>query len=95
MPGNGSSRDPSTCVAPAASSSSLPYLPVATPTDTAPAPCAAAMSSGVSPTTNTSAAQGAGAVSVGVATGKYGKDELEAAGATHVLGSLEEPFPGI
>jgi phosphoglycolate phosphatase-like HAD superfamily hydrolase len=41
------------------------------------------------------AAHGAGAVSVGVATGKYGKDELEAAGAIHVLGSLEDPFPGL
>jgi len=41
------------------------------------------------------AAHGAGAVPVGVATGKYDKGELEAAGATHVLGSLEGPFPGI
>jgi phosphoglycolate phosphatase-like HAD superfamily hydrolase len=41
------------------------------------------------------AAHGADAVSVGVATGKYSKDELEAAGAMHVLGSLEEPFPGL
>jgi len=41
------------------------------------------------------AAQGAGAMSVGVATGKYAKGELEAAGATHVLGSLEDPFPGL
>jgi phosphoglycolate phosphatase-like HAD superfamily hydrolase len=41
------------------------------------------------------AAHDAGAVSVGVATGKYDKGELEAAGAMHVLGSLEEPFPGI
>ncbi|HEY3671620.1 MAG TPA: HAD family hydrolase [Acidimicrobiia bacterium] len=41
------------------------------------------------------AAQAAGAVSVGVATGKYSKGELEAATATHVLGSLDEPFPGI
>jgi len=41
------------------------------------------------------AAQGAGAMSVGVATGRYAKGELEAAGATHVLGSLEDPFPGL
>lgn len=41
------------------------------------------------------AAHAAGAVSVGVATGKYATGELETAGATHVLGSLEEPFPGI
>ncbi len=41
------------------------------------------------------AATAAGAVSVGVATGHYGVDELVAAGATHVLHSLEEPFPGL
>lgn len=41
------------------------------------------------------AAHAAGAVSVGVATGKYSKAELEAADAMHVLGSLEDPFPGI
>jgi phosphoglycolate phosphatase len=41
------------------------------------------------------AAQVAGAVSVGVATGKYSVDELAAAGATHVLASLEETFPGL
>ena len=41
------------------------------------------------------AAKAAGAVSVGVATGKYSRDELDAAGASHVLGSLEDPFPGI
>ena len=40
------------------------------------------------------AAAAAGAVSVGVATGKYSVDELKAAGATHTLASLEEPFPG-
>ena len=40
------------------------------------------------------AAAAAGAVSVGVATGKYSVDELKAAGATHALASLEEPFPG-
>jgi phosphoglycolate phosphatase-like HAD superfamily hydrolase len=42
-----------------------------------------------------SAAHAAGAVSVGVATGKYDRGELEAAGGMHVLGSLEDPFPGI
>jgi phosphoglycolate phosphatase len=42
-----------------------------------------------------SAAQGAGVVSVGVATGKYGVDELRQARADHVLSSLAEPFPGI
>jgi phosphoglycolate phosphatase-like HAD superfamily hydrolase len=41
------------------------------------------------------AARAAGAVSVGVATGKYGKRDLEAAGAMHVVGSLEDPFPGL
>src|SRR3954451_2762744 len=41
------------------------------------------------------AAHAAGAVSVGVATGKYDQGELEAAGASHVLSSLEDPFPGI
>jgi phosphoglycolate phosphatase-like HAD superfamily hydrolase len=41
------------------------------------------------------AAHEAGAVSVGVATGKYSQGELEAAGAMHVLESLEDPFPGI
>ncbi len=41
------------------------------------------------------AAHAAGALSVGVATGKYNRDELAAAGALHVLGSLEDPFPGI
>ena len=41
------------------------------------------------------AAHAAGAVPVGVATGKYSKAELESAGAMHVLGSLEDPFPGI
>jgi phosphoglycolate phosphatase len=37
----------------------------------------------------------AGAVSVGVATGKYSVDELAEAGATHVLSSLREAFPGL
>jgi phosphoglycolate phosphatase len=41
------------------------------------------------------AAQAAGAVSVGVATGHYSTEELEAAGPDHVLGSLEERFPGL
>ena len=41
------------------------------------------------------AAQAADAVSVGVATGKYSVDELKAAGADHVLTSLEETFPGL
>jgi phosphoglycolate phosphatase-like HAD superfamily hydrolase len=41
------------------------------------------------------AAQAAGAVSVGVATGHYSTDELAAAHGDHVLGSLEEPFPGL
>jgi phosphoglycolate phosphatase len=41
------------------------------------------------------AAQAAGAVSVGVASGHYSTDELVAAHGDHVLGSLEEPFPGI
>ena len=41
------------------------------------------------------AAQHAGAVSIGVATGRYSSDELRTAGATHVLASLEHPFPGL
>ena len=41
------------------------------------------------------AAKTAGAISVGVATGRYSTDELGAAGAKHVLGSLEDPFPGL
>jgi phosphoglycolate phosphatase-like HAD superfamily hydrolase len=41
-----------------------------------------------------SAAEGVGAVSVGVASGRYGVEELAAAGADHVLASLAEPFPG-
>ena len=41
------------------------------------------------------AARAAGAVAVGVATGKYSIEELSSAGAAHVLGSLEEPFPGV
>ncbi len=41
------------------------------------------------------AAEGVGAVSVGVASGRYGVEELRAAGADHVLASLAEPFPGM
>jgi phosphoglycolate phosphatase len=41
------------------------------------------------------AAHAAGAVSVGVATGKYDERELQAAGAAHVLSSLEDEFPGV
>lgn len=41
------------------------------------------------------AAQAAGAVSVGVATGNYSVAELTDAGGDHVLGSLDEPFPGL
>lgn len=40
------------------------------------------------------AAEGVGAVSVGVASGRYGVDELSSAGADHVLASLADPFPG-
>jgi phosphoglycolate phosphatase len=39
------------------------------------------------------AAEGVGAVSVGVASGRYGIEELSAAGADHVLASLADPFP--
>jgi phosphoglycolate phosphatase len=41
------------------------------------------------------AAKAAGAVSVAVASGHYSTDELVGAGATHVLSSLEDPFPGL
>jgi phosphoglycolate phosphatase len=41
------------------------------------------------------ATKAAGAVSVGVATGHYSTHELAAAGGVHVLGSLEDPFPGM
>jgi phosphoglycolate phosphatase-like HAD superfamily hydrolase len=41
------------------------------------------------------AAQAAGAVSVGVASGHFSTKELLAAGGDHVLGSLEDPFPGL
>jgi phosphoglycolate phosphatase-like HAD superfamily hydrolase len=40
------------------------------------------------------AAEAAGAVSVGVASGAYSAAQLSAAGADHVMGSLEDPFPG-
>ncbi len=39
------------------------------------------------------AAQYAGAISVAVASGHFSKDELEASGADHVLGSLAEELP--
>ncbi|MDF1521490.1 MAG: HAD family hydrolase [Trueperaceae bacterium] len=41
------------------------------------------------------AGRGAGAVTVGVATGKYTVEQLEAAGADFVLATLESPLPGI
>jgi len=41
------------------------------------------------------AARAAGAISVGVATGRFTKQDLSAAGADHSLGTLEEPFPGL
>jgi len=41
------------------------------------------------------AARAAGAVSVGVASGHFSTQELVAAGGDHVLGSLEDPFPGL
>jgi phosphoglycolate phosphatase-like HAD superfamily hydrolase len=40
-------------------------------------------------------AQALGAASVGVASGHYSTAELAAAGPDHVLGSLEEAFPGL
>lgn len=40
------------------------------------------------------AAKGARVVSVGVASGRYSTEELARAEPDHVLGSLEEPFPG-
>lgn len=42
-----------------------------------------------------SAARAAGARSVGVASGKYSREELRAAAADHVLSSLEDPFPEV
>ena len=41
------------------------------------------------------ATKAAGAMSVGVASGHYSIEELTAAGGKHVLGSLEDPFPGL
>ena len=41
------------------------------------------------------ATNASGAVSVGVASGHYSVDELEAAGGAHVLSSLEDGFPGL
>lgn len=41
------------------------------------------------------AAKAAGAVSVGVASGRYSKEELVVAGGDVVLESLEDPFPGL
>jgi phosphoglycolate phosphatase-like HAD superfamily hydrolase len=41
------------------------------------------------------ATNAAGAVPVGVATGHYSTDELASAGGRHVIGSLEDPFPGL
>ncbi|HXY45946.1 MAG TPA: HAD hydrolase-like protein [Acidimicrobiales bacterium] len=40
-------------------------------------------------------ANAAGAVSVGVASGHYSTEELASAGGTHVIGSLDDPFPGL
>ena len=40
------------------------------------------------------AAHAADAIGVGVASGKYGEEELREAGADYVLGSLEEDLPG-
>jgi phosphoglycolate phosphatase len=41
------------------------------------------------------AAQGAHAIAVGVASGHFSEDELERAGADHVLPSLRAPLPGV
>ena len=41
------------------------------------------------------ATNAAGAISVGVASGHYSTDELTSAGGTHVIRSLEDPFPGL
>ena len=41
------------------------------------------------------ATNASGAASVGVASGHYSVDELKAAGGAHVLGSLEQGFPGL
>lgn len=42
-----------------------------------------------------SAAKAAGATAVAVATGHYSQADLHAAGAQHVLATLEEPLPGV
>ena len=42
-----------------------------------------------------SAAHGAHAIGVGVATGHFSEDDLDAAGADYVLGTLREPLPGV
>ena len=41
------------------------------------------------------ATKAAGAVAVGVASGHYSTEDLKASGGVHVLGSLEDPFPGL
>jgi phosphoglycolate phosphatase len=41
------------------------------------------------------AAHGAGAVAVGVASGHFDEEQLRAAGADYVLGSLREELPGV
>jgi len=41
------------------------------------------------------AGRAAGATAIGVASGRYGVDELSAAQADHVLQSLTDPFPGL
>src|SRR5918912_1176699 len=41
------------------------------------------------------AAHGAGCIAVATATGHYSREQLEAAGAEDVLGSLREPFPEV
>ena len=41
------------------------------------------------------AARSVGATAVGVASGKYSAEELRRAGASFVLGSLEDPMPGL
>ena len=41
------------------------------------------------------ATEAVGAVPVGVASGHYSADQLVAAGGVHVLGSLDDPFPGL
>ena len=41
------------------------------------------------------ATKSVGAVSVGVASGNYSIEDLQAAGSDHVLGSLQDRFPGL